>query len=91
MIVPRRHTVTPFALTHAELREMLELVMAVRDDLDQGHGPDGFNIGMNAGAAAGQTVDHAHLHLIPRYYGDASDPRGGVRWVLPDRAAYWDQ
>ena len=46
---------------------------------------------MNIGAAAGQTVDHAHVHLIPRYDGDVPDPRGGVRWVIPDRAPYWDE
>ena len=50
---------------------------------------DGWNLGVNAGRAAGQTVEHAHVHLIPRRAGDVADPRGGVRWVLPDRAAYW--
>jgi len=50
---------------------------------------DGFNIGINDGAAAGQTVAHLHIHLIPRYEGDVADPRGGVRWVIPDKAKYW--
>ena len=50
---------------------------------------EAFNVGVNAGAAAGQTVDHAHVHLIPRYEGDVPDPRGGVRWVIPERAPYW--
>ncbi len=54
------------------------------------HGPDGFNIGVNDGEAAGQTVGHAHIHVIPRYAGDVPDPRGGIRWVIPDRAPYWD-
>lgn len=53
--------------------------------------PDGFNIGINDGAAAGQTVMHLHIHLIPRYDGDQPDPRGGVRWIFPDKAAYWDK
>jgi diadenosine tetraphosphate (Ap4A) HIT family hydrolase len=56
---------------------------------DQEHHPDAFNIGVNVGAAAGQTVDHAHVHVIPRYVGDVPDPRGGVRWVVPARAPYW--
>ncbi|MGP1667643.1 MAG: HIT family protein, partial [Rhodanobacter sp.] len=51
--------------------------------------PDGYNIGINVGAAAGQTVPHLHVHVIPRYAGDMDDPRGGVRWIFPDRAAYW--
>lgn len=51
--------------------------------------PDGFNIGVNDGAAAGQTIEHLHIHLIPRYIGDSADPRGGVRWIFPDKAKYW--
>jgi diadenosine tetraphosphate (Ap4A) HIT family hydrolase len=51
--------------------------------------PDGFNVGLNDGAAAGQTVPQLHVHVIPRYHGDVSDPRGGVRWILPDKARYW--
>lgn len=51
--------------------------------------PDGFNVGINDGAAAGQTVMHMHIHLIPRYANDTSDPRGGVRWIMPKKAPYW--
>jgi len=58
--------------------------------LDQEHSPAGFNIGINDGLAAGQTIPHLHIHLIPRYVGDRPDPRGGVRWIFPDRANYWD-
>jgi diadenosine tetraphosphate (Ap4A) HIT family hydrolase len=53
--------------------------------------PDGFTIGVNDGAAAGQTVMHAHVHVIPRWNGDVADPRGGIRWVIPARAPYWDE
>ena len=51
--------------------------------------PDGYNLGVNVGAAAGQTVGHAHVHVIPRRHGDQEDPRGGVRWIFPERARYW--
>lgn len=51
--------------------------------------PAGFNIGINDGEAAGQTIPHGHIHIIPRYQGDVSDPRGGVRWIIPARAMYW--
>jgi len=52
--------------------------------------PDGYNIGINDGPAAGQTVPHLHMHLIPRYTGDQADSRGGVRWVIPEKAKYWE-
>jgi len=50
---------------------------------------EGLNIGVNIGEAAGQTVGHAHVHVVPRHTGDVDDPRGGIRWVIPGRAAYW--
>ncbi|MTA87685.1 MAG: HIT domain-containing protein, partial [Actinobacteria bacterium] len=53
--------------------------------------PDGFNIGVNVLAAGGQTIPHAHVHVIPRSNGDVNDPRGGVRWVIPTKAPYWDE
>jgi diadenosine tetraphosphate (Ap4A) HIT family hydrolase len=53
--------------------------------------PDGYNLGVNVGRAAGQTVMHAHLHVIPRYRGDHPDPRGGVRWIFPKKARYWEE
>ena len=54
------------------------------------HAPAGYNMGINDGEAAGQTIHHLHLHVIPRYEGDVEDPRGGIRWVIPERARYWD-
>ena len=52
--------------------------------------PDGFNVGFNGGVAAGQTVLHLHVHVIPRYAGDVTDPRGGIRHVIPEKARYWE-
>ncbi len=60
-------------------------------ELDQSLKPDGYNIGINDDAAAGQTVQHLHIHLIPRYQGDQTDPRGGIRWIFPDKADYWSE
>lgn len=89
LVVPRRHVESVFALGPEEQADLWALVARVRLELVGEHGPDGFNVGVNDGAAAGQTVRHAHVHLIPRYDGDVADPRGGVRWVRPDRARYW--
>ena len=91
LIVPRRHVASFFEITDAERTDLMSLLAAARDGLDRQFRPAGYNIGINDGAAAGQTVPHLHIHLIPRYAGDRDDPRGGVRWVLPDKAAYWDK
>jgi diadenosine tetraphosphate (Ap4A) HIT family hydrolase len=89
LVVPRRHVAGLFDLTDAERAAVWALVARVRELLATEMTPDGFNIGLNDGPAAGQTVMHAHVHVIPRRTGDVPDPRGGVRWVLPARAAYW--
>lgn len=91
LIIPRRHVASFFEVTDAERADLMSLLAAARDDLDREFRPAGYNIGINDGAAAGQTVPHLHIHLIPRYVGDRDDPRGGVRWVLPDKAAYWSE
>ena len=70
---------------------MLRLADDARRVVTESKAPDAFNLGINDGVAAGQTVPHLHLHLIPRYTGDVADPRGGVRWIIPGRAAYWDE
>lgn len=89
MVIPRRHVGSVFQLTSAELQAIADLAATVRSELDAALRPDGYNIGINDGQAAGQTVPHVHVHLIPRYAGDRPDPRGGVRWVIPEKADYW--
>lgn len=89
LVVTRRLIPTWFEASADEQVALIELVNRVKAALDQSHRPDGYNVGFNAGEAAGQTVAHLHVHVIPRYRGDRPDPRGGVRWVLPDRADYW--
>jgi diadenosine tetraphosphate (Ap4A) HIT family hydrolase len=88
--VPRRHEPDFLALTADEQAAIWDLVGRIRPELDRLYRPDGYNVGANVGAAGGQTVDHAHLHLIPRYAGDVSEPRGGIRWIIPARAPYWE-
>lgn len=89
LIIPRRHMGSFFELSADERLGLLALLDEARTALQASHAPQGYNIGVNDGLAAGQTVPHLHMHLIPRYTGDRADPRGGVRWVLPDRAQYW--
>jgi len=89
LVISRRHVGSLFDLTPSERIELLALLDQARAALAQAHNPDGYNIGINDGPAAGQTVPHLHIHLIPRYRGDKADPRGGVRWLFPDKADYW--
>jgi diadenosine tetraphosphate (Ap4A) HIT family hydrolase len=89
LIVPRRHEPDFFSLTAEEQAGVVGLVNPVRAVLGERFGPDAYNLGVNAGKAAGQTILHTHLHVIPRYAGDVAEPRGGVRWVLPETARYW--
>ena len=89
LIIPRRHVASFFETTEEERQAMLKLLDEMKAMLDREHKPDGYNIGINNGPAAGQTVMHLHIHLIPRYAGDRPDPRGGVRWVIPEMAEYW--
>lgn len=89
LIIPKRHVGSLFECTEAEQAALIKLLNLAKMDLDREFQPTGYNVGINDGAAAGQTVMHLHVHLIPRYAGDAPDPRGGVRWVLPEKAAYW--
>jgi diadenosine tetraphosphate (Ap4A) HIT family hydrolase len=88
LIVPRRHVATWFDATREEQLAILELADQVKAQLDAEFQPAGYNLGLNAGEAAGQTVPHLHLHLIPRFKGDVDDPTGGVRFVIPARGNY---
>lgn len=90
LIIPKRHVESFFDLAKVERDAIFSLLDLGKRNRDTEYSPAGYNIGINDGTAAGQTVSHMHLHLIPRYKGDCDDPRGGVRWVIPDKAVYWN-
>ena len=79
LVIPRRHIETFFDALPEELAAISALIFEVKEILQAKYRPDGYNIGVNVGVAAGQTVFHLHFHVIPRYSGDVEDPRGGVR------------
>ena len=83
LVVPFREVATWFEASAEEKAALLDLVEVVKAQLDAELKPDGYNVGFNAGSAAGQTVPHLHVHVIPRFHGDMPDPRGGVRHVIP--------
>lgn len=88
LVIPRRHVATYFEATDEERADLCRGVTELKAGLDDELRPDGYNLGFNAGEAAGQTVMHLHIHLIPRFRGDVADPRGGVRGVIPSRQQY---
>ena len=88
LIIPRRHVASYFDLTAEERQDIQSLLSHVKSIIDEKYHPDGYNIGVNVGEAAGQSVLHVHLHLIPRFKGDVSNPRGGVRGVIPSKQNY---
>ena len=89
LVIPKRHAATFFDMTEEEIFSCNKLLHEQRRAiLDGDKTVGGFNIGMNAGAVAGQTVFHAHIHLIPRRSGDVEDPRGGIRHLIPDKGFY---
>jgi diadenosine tetraphosphate (Ap4A) HIT family hydrolase len=88
LLIPFRHVSSYFDLTQAELEALAQLTMEARELVDAKYKPDGYNVGINIGEAAGQSVWHVHVHLIPRYKGDVPDSRGGVRGVIPARQGY---
>ena len=88
LVILRRHNANYFDLSEEELIAAHELLRRIMNRLDTSLKPAGYNIGVNIGETAGQTVMHLHIHMIPRYPGDTSDPTGGVRNVIPGKALY---
>ncbi len=88
LIITRRHIANFFETTNEERQALNELLDEAKEWLDNKFQPDGYNIGINCGVDAGQTVMHLHIHLIPRYKGDLDNPKGGVRGAIPDKRIY---
>ena len=88
LIIPKRHVSSFFDLSQEERQDLLNLADSVKQIVEERYHPDGYNIGVNVGKAAGQSIFHVHMHLIPRYQGDVPNPRGGVRGVIPDKQNY---
>src|SRR5918995_612011 len=88
LLVTRRHVSSWFEATADEQGALMQATVEGRSCIEARYSPEGFNIGVNVGTAGGQTVPHLHVHLIPRYAGDVSNPRGGVRHVIPAKADY---
>lgn len=88
LVIPKRHVVSIWEMTTEEYTDAFSLVGRVKNILQEKFAPQGFNVGVNCGEAAGQTVFHAHIHLIPRYNGDVPSPRGGIRNIIPGKGNY---
>lgn len=88
LVIPKSHTVSFFDLKIEEVQKVFSLMNEIKDTIQKIYSPDGINIGVNDGIAAGRTVHHLHIHLIPRYRGDVPDPRGGVRHIIPGKGLY---
>ncbi|MDR9437094.1 MAG: HIT family protein [Thiohalophilus sp.] len=88
LVIPRRHVASFFDLTPEEINACMALITEERRLLDEEFSPDGYNIGVNIGPAAGQSIFHVHIHVIPRYNGDVENPQGGVRHVIPKKGHY---
>ena len=88
LLMPYRHTPDFFSLTPEEKLAMLDLLETCKEIIIENFRPDGYNIGMNIGAAAGQTITHCHCHIIPRYIGDVTRPKGGIRSIVPGKRGY---
>jgi len=88
LIIPKRHIEDYFSLTLEEAQSLHQTILLMKENLSKEFHPDGYNIGVNNGRAAGQSIFHLHIHLIPRYLGDTENPRGGVRGVIPGKQSY---
>ena len=88
LIIPKRHVANYFDLTNHEREAMNVVLQYVKQKVDERFRPDGYNVGININEAAGQSVFHCHMHLIPRYKGDVPNPKGGVRGVIPNKQSY---
>ena len=88
LIIPKRHSENYFELTKEEIKAMFELSLKVKEHLDYLYHPDGYNVGFNIKEAGGQSVMHAHMHVIPRYLGDVTHPRGGIRKIVKEKQPF---
>jgi len=88
LLMPFRHTPDFFSMTEKEKKALIALIGECREIIVENFKPDGYNIGMNIGAAAGQTILHCHCHMIPRYTGDVKRPKGGIRGIVPGKRGY---
>ena len=88
LFIPKRHVKDFFDITKEERESLFELIDKAKEMIDIKLNPDGYNVGINCGKTAGQTVMHVHIHLIPRYIDDMKNPEGGVRGVIPDKMKY---
>lgn len=88
LVVTKRHVAEYFEATAEEKAALWSLVDEIKPIIDQAHQPDAYNIGINIGKTAGQSIPHIHIHIIPRYKGDVENPQGGVRGVIPHKQKY---
>ena len=88
LLITKRHISSFFDLTSEETKQIYSMIKYIKSKLDAEYFPDGYNIGVNCGRNAGQTIPHCHIHIIPRYNGDIENPRGGVRGVIPNKQNY---
>jgi diadenosine tetraphosphate (Ap4A) HIT family hydrolase len=87
-VVPKKHIKSFFHLTKKEVEYMYDLIKKTKEIIDKKYHPDSYNIGINEGIYAGRTIDHLHIHIIPRYKGDVDNPKGGIRNVIPGKGSY---
>jgi len=87
-IVPKKHIVSFFELTKDDILQLYDLIIKTKKIISEKYNSDGYNIGLNEGNAAGQTINHLHIHIIPRYKNDIKNPHGGIRNIIPNKGNY---